>query len=44
MGNLTFNGGINYTIVLQRDFFRGNISVAFILMRNEIILLQEKFK
>ena len=47
MGNLTFNGGINYTIVFYRGFFRGNICVAIIcvaitLLPNEIILLQEK--
>ena len=42
MGNLTFNGGIKYTIVFYRDFFRGNVSVAIILLPNKIILLQEK--
>ena len=36
MGNLTFNGGINYTIVFYRNFFRDNISVAI-----KIFLLQE---
>ena len=41
-GNLTFNGGINYTIVFYHDFFRDNIIVAIILLQNEIILLQEK--
>ena len=33
---------MNYTIVFYRDFFRGNISVAIILLWNEIILLHEK--
>ena len=42
MRNLTFNGGIKYTIVFYRDFFRGNVSVAIVLLPNEIILLQEK--
>ena len=42
MRNLTFNSGIKYTIVFYRDFFRGNVSVAIVLLPNEIILLQEK--
>ena len=42
IGNLTFNGGINYTIVFYRGFFRGNVRVAIILLPNEIILQQEK--
>ena len=42
IGNLTFNGGIQNTIVFTVIFFRGNVSVAFVLLPNEIILLQEK--
>ena len=42
MGNLTFNGRINYTIVFYHGSFRGSICVAIILMPNEIIWQQEK--